>query len=532
MFRKIQRLLKYLKLKNQNENAENLIEEQDLIPGSIVEIKCKLKAIFSECSDFNLRQFSLGKNSEIKLIIANIDGIINKDLVNDNILRPVMIESGKIKLSEEINRSSILKMLKENLLTNFELSEIKDFKKTVNSILSGNTIIYIDGKKTALKVGSRGWEQRGIETPDTESVVRGPREGFNETLRVNTALLRRKIKSPKLKFETLTLGQETNTDIAIGYIKGLAHEDIVETVRRRLKRIKTDAILESGYVEEFIEDAPFSIFPTVANSEKPDIVAAKILEGRVAILTDGTPFVLTVPHLFIETLQASEDYYSRAFFSTLSRFLRMLALIISIITPAFYVALVCFHHNVIPLELLLTIAASREGIPFSALNETLLMGISYELLREAGVRMPRQIGQAVSIVGALVLGQAAVEAGIASNPIVIVTAITAIATFILPQLRGTIPIIRISLIFAANILGFMGIFLILVAYLIHMATLRSFGVPYLAPFAPLSWMDLKDTFIRFPLWAMWTRPRFLVKKSTASKYGKYRMKKDIRTKED
>lgn len=532
MIRKILRLLNYIKLKSQNKNGENSSKEQELIPRSIAEIESKLKVIFTECSDFNLRQFCLGENSEIKLIIANIDGLVNKDLVNDNILRPVMIEAEKIKLSGEINHHSVLKILKENLLTNCELSEIKDFKKTVNTILSGDTIIFIDGNRTALNAGSRGWEQRGVETSNTESVVRGPREGFTETLRVNTSLLRRKIKSPKLKFETLTLGQETNTDIAISYIKGLAHDDVIDTVRRRLKRIKTDAILESGYIEEFIEDAPFSIFSTVANSEKPDIVAAKILEGRVAILTDGTPFVLTVPHLFIETLQASEDYYSRAFFSTLIRFLRIMALIISIITPAFYIALVSFHHNVIPFKLLLTIAASREGIAFSAFNETLLMALSYELLREAGVRMPRPIGQAVSIVGALVLGQAAVEAGIASNPVVILTAITAITSFILPPLGGTMPIIRLLLVIAANILGFMGMFLVLVAFLIHMATLRSFGVSYLAPFSPLSWMDLKDTFIRVPLWVMWTRPRFLVKKSIAPKYGRYKTKKDIRTKGD
>lgn len=536
IFNKLLRIYKFLQLKLEDKyNNKEFKGEDDLLADNIDDIKITLEKYFSECSDFNFREVVLNRNiksnktSKTTILIAYIDGLINKDLVNRDILKPIMQE---VKGDESELSIDTVSYLKEKVLSISELTEVIKFKQAVNLILSGDTLIFIDGKRVALKVGTRGWETRGVEEPSTEVVVRGPREGFTETLRTNTALLRRRIKNPNLKFEMMTLGKQTNTDICICYIKNLIHEDIIKTLRRRLKKINTDAILESGYVEEFIEDAPFSIFSTVGNSEKPDVVAGKILEGRAAVLCDGTPFVLTVPHLFIETLISAEDYYSRPYIATLIRWLRILAFFITVSLPAYYVASVAFHQDVIPFKLLLTIVQSREGIPFSVFTETLLMAITYELLREAGVRMPRPIGQAVSIVGALVLGQAAVDSGIASNPVIMVTAITAITSFILPPLRGTVPFLRLFLLFAANIIGYMGILVIFIIIYIHMCTLRSFGVPYMAPFSPLYGMDLKDTFIRVPLWSMWLRPRSLMLDHQAYVKKGFRMKKDIKTKED
>ncbi|SJZ91057.1 spore germination protein [Selenihalanaerobacter shriftii] len=529
MFNRIFKMLNYLKLKSSNQKAKKGKKNIEKIPRSIQDIKERLKELFEDSSDFVMREVVLGNESNIEVIIAHIDGLTDRKSVNNNIVKPLILESRDTELDKDLNQSNIIEILKDNILSASELSEVKDFQKSLHAMLSGDTIIYIDGTEIALKVGMREWESRGVTEPDTESVVRGPREGFTETLRTNTTLLRRKIKNSNLKFENITLGEKTNTDVAICYVKGLANEDILKTVRRRVKKIKIDSILESGYIEEFIEDAPLSIFPTVGNSEKPDIVAAKILEGRVAILCDGTPFVLTVPHLFIESIQSSEDYYARPYFSSLLRILRGLALFITTIFPAFYVALVTFHQTVIPFKLLLTVAASRDGIPFSAFTETLMMGLTFELLREAGVRMPRPIGQAVSIVGALVLGQAAVEAGVASNPVIMVTALTAISSFILPALGGVIPLIRIIMLITANIIGLLGISLTGVVILIHLCTLRSFGVPYLVPFAPLAGMELKDTFIRLPLWLMWRRPHDLIEDD---REAAYRMNVDIKTKED
>ncbi|NLY43367.1 MAG: spore germination protein [Clostridiaceae bacterium] len=535
MFREIYRKLNYLRLRAINENKRNLNHNNSSdtnrpIPKSIDKIKSSLQNVFSDCADVIIREFALGESSQVKFIIAFVEGLVEKEVISTHVLKSLMTEVKKVDLNKRITSHGMVKILKENLLSACEVNETKNYLETIHAILSGNTVLYIDGNDTAIIIDTKGWEQRGIEEPDTESVVRGPREGFSETLRNNTALLRRKIKNPNLKFEVFRLGEQTQTDICICYIKGIAREDIIDTVKRRINNINTDAILESGYIEEFIEDAPLSIFPTVGNSEKPDVVAAKLLEGRVAILCDGTPFVLTVPYLFMESLQASEDYYARPIFSSIVRLLRLLALAITTFLPAFYVALVAFHQNVIPFKLLLTIASSREGIPFSPFMEALLMGIIFELLREAGVRMPRPIGQAISIVGALVLGEASVEAGLVSDLMVIITAITAITSFVLPPLGGTVPMIRIALLIGANVLGLVGLGLIAVVFIIHLCTIRSFGVPYMSPFSPLSKEELKDSVIRVPIWEMLTRPRLLTQNNTM--HNKYRMKINFRKKED
>ena len=337
-------------------------------------------------------------------------------------------------------------------------------------------------------------------------MVRGPREGFTETLQVNISMLRRKIKNPLLRLELLKLGKQTKTAICIAYIKGLAAEETVAEVRRRLERIDVDSILESGYIEEYIEDAPLSPLATVGNTEKPDIAAAKMLEGRVAILVDGTPFVLTVPYLFVEGLQSSEDYYSRAFFSTMMRWIRIIAMVSTALMPALYIALLTFHQEMIPTELLLSTASSAEGVPFPAFVQAFFMGLVFEILREAGIRMPRPVGQAVSIVGALVIGQAAVEAGLVMPSMVIVVAFTGITEFIVPTQLEAITIFRIFVTGLAAMLGFYGILLGILASLIHILTLRSFGNPYLSPLAPSSITGLKDVLVRVPRWAMLTRP--------------------------
>ena len=280
-------------------------------------------------------------------------------------------------------------------------------------------------------------------------------------------------------------------------------------VRNRLQRIDIDGILESGYIEELIEDAPYSIFPTVGNSEKPDTVAAKLLEGRVSIFIDGTPFVLTVPRLLVEGFQSSEDYYSRPFYATVVRWTRFAALFITSLLPSFYVALQSFHQDLIPTPLLISMAASREGTPFPSYMEVLVMGIIFEIMREAGVRMPRTVGQAVSIVGALVLGEAAVQAGLVSSSMVLVVALTAIAGFVISSLADVTSLLRLFFLPFCATFGLFGLLMGLLIIYIHLARLRSFGVPYLSPLAPGNIDDLKDVLVRAPVWSQITRPRLL-----------------------
>ncbi|MCG8483186.1 MAG: spore germination protein, partial [Clostridia bacterium] len=363
-------------------------------------------------------------------------------------------------------------------------------------------------------IDAKGWDSRNISEPTNEVTVRGPREGFTETLRVNTSLLRRKIRDPNLTFETVKLGERTQTHVSIVYLNDLTNPKIVETLKERLKTIQIDGILDSGYIDEFIEDAPYSIFSTISRSERPDTVASKILEGRVAILVDGTPIALTVPMLFIESFQSPEDYYSRSYYSSMVRMIRFVSFFISILAPGIYIAITTFHQEMIPTPLLITMVESRAGVPFPAFLECLVMVLSFEILKEAGIRLPRSVGQAVSIVGALVIGESAVSAGLIGEPMVIVIAVTAIASFVIPDLSDISGILRLIFIGLAGLAGAYGIILGLLGMTIHLINLESFGAPFLSPLIPLDLQGMKDAFDRFPLWTFNRRPKALKAQDT------------------
>ncbi|MFA6807516.1 MAG: spore germination protein [Eubacteriales bacterium] len=474
----------------------------------------KLKETFSGNSDVIFREFNIGVHNEcVPAVIIFIDGMVNINIVNENIIKALMVD---VRIAESIplnGKKDLIAEIEKYALSAADSKEVNNSEEIIEGILSGDTILLVDGYDVSLKISARGWESRGVTESNTEAVVRGPREGYTETLRTNTVLLRRKIKSKDLIFEGMKIGRFTKTDVCIAYIRGIANEKIVDELKKRLSKIDIDGILESGYIEAFIEDSPFSIFPTIGNTEKPDITAAKLLEGRVAIFTDGTPIVLTLPYLFVETIQNSEDYYSRPWHITFIRWIRFSALISTVFLPAIYIAGQSYHHEMIPTSLLITMAAAREGIPFPVLVEIIIMAIIFEVLREAGVRMPKPVGQAVSIVGALVLGEAAVSAGIVSAPAVIVIAFTGISGFLIYSQNDSITIMRFFFIFLAGFAGLFGILLGVIFVLIHMAGLRSFGVPYLAPIATGTVGDLKDVVIRVPLWMMRNRPSMMGSKN-------------------
>lgn len=324
-------------------------------------------------------------------------------------------------------------------------------------------------------------------------------------------MLRKKIKSNNLVFEDYTVGKQTNTTISIAYINGIVNEDVLNEVRKRINSIDTDAILESGYIEQYIEDNKASMLPTIGNTQKPDVAAGKILEGRVAIFCDGSPHVLTVPKLFLENIQTSEDYYIRPHFASFLRTIRMFSLFLAIVLPGFYVALQTFHQEMIPTVLLVSMAEAREGVPFPAAIEAFLMIIMLELIKESGVRLPRAVGSAVSIVGALVLGQAAVQAGIVSAPMVIVIAVTAIAEFTVPPLTELLILYRLIILFLGAFAGLYGVTCGLVALIVQGLSLNSFGVSYGYPISPIDKTGLKDFVIRFPLWSFIFRPKAIEK---------------------
>ncbi|WP_406542423.1 spore germination protein [Clostridium ljungdahlii] len=507
MFNYIYKKFKFTQLKNTNvisENSKGKIPQPKLST-SLEDNLNVLKNILGSSSDIIYREFSFGSKLQINAAIIFLDGMTEKATINKLIIKPFMYDSKLCNLENELELNSI-DVIKNCMLSVGNVKQVALVNQIIDACLSGDTIFLVDGCQEALIVHSKGWETRGVEEPKTEAVVRGPREGFCETMVTNMTLLRRKIQNPNLTFETMKIGTQTNTNICVVYLKGVVNPKLIKEIKHRLNKINTDSILESGYIEQFIEDAPYSIFPTIGNSEKPDTAAAKILEGRAAILVDGTPFVLTMPMLFIEGFQSSEDYYSRPYFASILRFLRFLCFFISVFSPATYVMLSTFHQELIPTTLLFTMAAGREGVPFPAVIEAGLMIITFEILREAGVRLPCPVGQAVSIVGALVIGEAAVTAGLVSGLMVIVIALTAVSSFVIPVYTDVISILRMVFLILAGILGIFGIGIGLLIVLVHIVSLRSFGTPYFAPFSPLSTEDLKDSFVRIHLWSMFTRP--------------------------
>lgn len=508
LFKYLYKKLKYIQLKNDNNNDETSKEKliQSELTTSLNHNLDTLKKILGSSADIIYREFFFGSKLQFNAAVIFLEGMTEKATINDTIIKPFMYDSRLYNLDGEVKPHNI-KIIKNSMLSVGNVKQVSAISELIDGCLSGYAVFLIDGCREALVINSKGWETRGVEEPKTEAVVRGPREGFSENIGTNMALLRRKIKNPNLTFEIMKIGTQTRTSIYIVYLKGVVNPKLIKEIKHRLSRINTDAILESGYIEQFIEDSPFSIFPTVGNSEKPDTTAAKLLEGRAAILVDGTPFVLTVPMLFIEGFQSAEDYYSRTFFSSLLRILRFTAFFISVMSPATYVMLSTFHQELIPTTLLFTIASGREGVPFPAIMEAGLMIITFEILREAGVRLPRPVGQAVSIVGALVIGEAAVSAGLVGGIMVIVVALTAVSSFVVPVYTDVVAILRMAFLILSGILGIFGVGIGILVVLVHISSLRSFGTPYLAPIAPLNTADLKDTFVRTHLWSMFTRPR-------------------------
>ena len=471
-----------------------------------------LNQLLEGCSDAVVRSFKFGRELAFEAALVYFDGLILKSEAETAVLRPLMIDFDLLLKAPETKPLDIYTAVRDYLLTATEIQETTTFSEIIKSTASGDAALLIEGYARALILDLKSWEGRKVESPDEEVLIRGPKEGFTETLRFNTALLRRRLKTSRFKTESMELGRMTRTSIVICYIQGVAQDALVEEVKRRLSSIDIDGVLDVGYLEEFIEDHRFSLFPQVEHTERPDRVAGHLLEGRVAVLVDGTPWAMVVPATFPQFWNSPEDYYMRYIPATLTRILRQIAFLVTLLLPSLYVATITYHQEMIPTPLLLTIAAAREGIPFPAFLEALMMEVTFEILREAGLRMPRAIGPAISIVGALVIGDAAVSAGLVSTPMVVVVAFTGICSFSIPvySAGASLRMVRFLMLIAAAFLGYFGIMIGVILLLIHLASLSSFGVPYLAPLAPLRQEDLGDILVRRPWWSSRRRPRILL----------------------
>ena len=439
-------------------------------------------------------------------VIYFLDDLVNENVVDQHILHPLL----------DMGPGPFFHNIEDEVVTAKKFVPVEDFAMMVEMITAGCTVIHLDGMTHAVAVITPGYPTRSVSEPEAEPLVRGPREGFTEKLQDNTALIRKRLRTPDLKSEMIKIGRRSKTMVCFMYVRDLVDNDVLEELRARLKRVDIDVLLESAELEELIEDSVYSPFPQLLSTERPDKVVAGLNEGRIVIIIDGTPFVLIAPSVFYDFMQASEDYYQRFYFSTAIRLLRTFTFLIALLGPSLYVAITTFHQELIPTPLLLTVISARSGVPFPAFIEALIMEVSFEILREAGVRLPRPVGSAVSIVGALVVGQAAVEAGIISQAMVIVVAFTGIASFTVPafNLSMSTRLLRFPMMIIAATMGLYGIALALVVLGIHMCSLRSFGVPYMAPIAPADVRTWASEVIVLPFTQRKLRPTYIQRKDT------------------
>lgn len=449
----------------------------------------KFKSIFSNCFDFNAREIPVTDNFSVYLI--NLGNYSDRAFISETIVKPLTQLNVPIK-----NAKHLMSVVSSN-----EFAPLLSFEEAQKSLLSGGAIVLCDSQNEGTLIFfamAKGGAARSVSEPDSEVVIRGPREGFVENAADNIALLRKRLRTPDFKSERLFAGKITNTDIYICYLDGVCDKNTLSSVKEVISQIEIPSVMDSGYIEHYLQKKTPSLFTNVGNSEKPDKVAAKLCEGRIAIICDTSPIVLTVPYLFVESLQSSEDYLKTPFYATFIRCIRFTSLIFSLFLPSLYLALLEHHSQVLPHKLFMTALDARKDIPFSLFGELLVILIIFELVREVGVRMPRAVGDAVGIVAGLILGDAAISAGIASSQVIMVAALCAVSSFALPPLMNSIVLIRFIILIVTKLLGFEGIVISCAFLIIYLCKKESFGVPYFTPFSPLSKKGVLDSILSVP----------------------------------
>ncbi|WP_204603720.1 spore germination protein [Cohnella boryungensis] len=450
-----------------------------------------------QSADFTARECCIG-SERLPAVLLWIDGLVDKKLLNRTAIGPLISMQGPL-LSER-SLEDCLDHLCKSVITSSEAKVVPSIEEALPLLVNGWTILLAEGCPGMAAINTEGFDKRGIEEASSSTVVRGPRDGFVEALEVNISLVRRRIRSDAVRVDKLSIGSISHTGVALLYIQDRAKPELVQEIMNRLSKLKIDGVLESQYIEELIKDSPRSFFPTVYSTERPDDIAGVLLEGRIAILVDGSPFALALPCTLAHLLKTTEDLYMAYPLATFVRWLRYVGFLVNLLLPSIYVGTLTFHPEMVPPQLLSSILTARDGVPFPLLLETLIMELTFEVLREASVRMPRSIGSAISIVGALVIGESAVQAGIISSPAIIVVAGTAIASFTIPSisLSGTIRILRFGMMLLASMSGLYGIMIGCFLVGIHLASLKSLGMPYLAPFAPYRKTEFMKLVFRVP----------------------------------
>ncbi|SNT10093.1 spore germination protein KA [Anaerovirgula multivorans] len=490
------------------DNEDNEVYSKFNLSESIGMNRKHLETIFEDCDDIIYREVKLYRDEEIiDLLLIYTNNLVDAKEINENVIKPIgfySLANNDNHMKEEVILDTI-----EEIVSVHAISRVNNFEEIVATILLGNTVLLIEHYDVALILNTVGGDSRSIEESPVENIIRGPRDSFIENIHTNIGLIRQKIKSPSLKAKNLIIGSESQTIVSVIYMESIVNKQALENIINKLNEIQIDGIFDSGYIEQYLESSPYSPFPQMQITERPDKVCGNLLEGKIIILVDGSPMALILPISFFQLFQSPEDYYERVLYGNFTRLLRLLGFIIATSLPSVYVALISFHHEMLPMDLVIDLSRTRAQVPFPPVIEALLMELTIEFLREASARLPGTIGQTVGIVGAIVIGEAAIQAHLASPTMVIVVAITALGSYILPHYSTSyaLRMIRFPIILMAATFGAFGIIIAWSWVIVHLCSLESFGYPYLSPLAPLDADVTKDALIRGSLRRFKERPK-------------------------
>lgn len=458
-----------------------------------------VKNIF--CKDAVLKTREIKMGGKVRCALFYVDGMVDASLLGETVIKPL------VSINLENSDCIDCDFIQNSLLFAIDVTKTHDFTDMLRAVLYGDTLLIAEQNSAALTIDTKGFKTRGITEPESEHVLQGPREGFDEAALPNLAMIRRKLLTPDLCIERIRVGRRTDTQIYVCYLGSLADEKTVKKIKSDLSSIDIDGILDSNYITELI-NRKRTLLKTAGSTERPDVVAARLLEGRIAVMVDGTPMVLTLPYLFSENFQSDEDYYINFYLASFSRILRFVCFFISVCLPGVFVALTTHHFELLPTHFALTVSRLRSGVPIASVSECIALVFAFEILKEAGLRMPQNLGHALSVVGGLVMGQAAVEAGIISAPMLIAVAFSSIAGLMVPRLMTAVFYWRLCVIIACAVLGLYGFFTVITLFALKIFSTYSFGVDYTVSFNKPDFYSLKDSFIRTEWRKMKTRPIF------------------------
>lgn len=479
----------------------NMFEKEKGRVSSYEETLAYFKDVFKDDDPIEYREILIGQNTDMRACLIFCDGLTDAQLIDNFLIRPLMKLEGA-RAGDFTADSLISNVLQINCA-----KKTRDMCEVIQAITYGDTLLLAEGIDESLIFSTKSFTTRSVTEPEGETVLSGPREGFTEIMMTNLSMVRRRLRTEKLKMRYYCLGKQTNTQICIAYLDGIAKPEILKELYKRLDEIDIDSILDANYITELITDNKWSPFPSTGYTERPDVIAAKLLEGRIAIFVDGTPVVLTLPYLFIENFQSNEDYYLNFYYTTFSRMLRFLGFFLTIMVPGIYIAVVAYHQEMLPAPLIISVAIERKNVPLPAAFEALIMLVVFEILRETALRMQTNVGQALSIVGALVVGQAAVEAKLIAAPMIIVIALTGITSLLVPKMNAAILLLRFGILILASCMGFLGVTVGFALMLAHVLSLKSFGLWQVASSSQITLPGMKDMLVRAPWDKMIIRPK-------------------------